>query len=152
MIDKFEGDYRFLSNFWECPILWNGVTYKSAEHFYQARKAITPEDHEKIRNASVSECKRIGNRIDIRDDWDSIKIRVMDDVVFLKFTQNKDLQIKLMKTFPSRLVEGNTWHDNFWGNCTCKKCSKQFGKNYLGQTLEHWRQMFIVDMIEKLGS
>lgn len=28
MIDKFRGDYYFLSNFFEAPITWEGITYE----------------------------------------------------------------------------------------------------------------------------
>lgn len=28
-----------------------------------------------------------------------------------------------------------SWHDNFWGNCTCVKCENIEGQNWLGKLL-----------------
>jgi len=153
MIDKFLGEYRFLSNFWECEFvdLRTDIRYKSAEHYYQSMKTEDETEKEMIRNATVSECKKLGNKVTLRDGWDGMRISVMDDAVFYKFTQNEELKLKLMKTFPQRLIEGNTWHDNYWGNCICKKCEKRFGDNYLGWTLEHWREIFIHEMLQDMG-
>jgi predicted NAD-dependent protein-ADP-ribosyltransferase YbiA (DUF1768 family) len=33
MIDKFEGRYSFLSNFYTCSIEHQGIKYPSVEHF-----------------------------------------------------------------------------------------------------------------------
>ena len=37
-IERFSGDYRFLSNFHPCDITYNGINYKSTENAYQAQK------------------------------------------------------------------------------------------------------------------
>jgi predicted NAD-dependent protein-ADP-ribosyltransferase YbiA (DUF1768 family) len=29
----------------------------------------------------------------------------------------------LLATGDRDLIEGNTWHDNFWGVCSCPKCT-----------------------------
>jgi predicted NAD-dependent protein-ADP-ribosyltransferase YbiA (DUF1768 family) len=39
MIDKFEGRYSFLSNFYTCSIEHQGIKYPSVEHFYVAMKS-----------------------------------------------------------------------------------------------------------------
>lgn len=36
------------------------------------------------------------------------------------------------------IVENNTWHDNFWGVCTCPRCSER-GANVLGIILSKAR-------------
>ena len=33
------------------------------------------------------------------------------------------------------LIEGNYWHDNYWGNCLCPKCKEIEGQNQLGKIL-----------------
>jgi predicted NAD-dependent protein-ADP-ribosyltransferase YbiA (DUF1768 family) len=38
MINKFEGRYRFLSNFYPCEIEHQGIKYPSVENFYVAMK------------------------------------------------------------------------------------------------------------------
>jgi predicted NAD-dependent protein-ADP-ribosyltransferase YbiA (DUF1768 family) len=34
-IDKFEGEYRFLSNFYPQPVIFEGMLFPSVEHAYQ---------------------------------------------------------------------------------------------------------------------
>ena len=60
----------------------------------------------------------------------------MYDVCYEKFTNNDALHLKerLLKTGKEELVEGNTWHDNYWGNCTCEKCKNIAGQNKLGKS------------------
>jgi predicted NAD-dependent protein-ADP-ribosyltransferase YbiA (DUF1768 family) len=53
---------------------------------------------------------------------------------FSRGTRYRDL---LDQTKGEEIIEGNAWHDNFWGNCSCKKrpeCGKE-GKNHLGMLL-----------------
>lgn len=59
----------------------------------------------------------------------------MYEVVLAKFKQNPDLREKLLNTGNAILIEGTTWHDNYWGNCTCDRCANKFGRNQLGKTL-----------------
>ena len=54
---------------------------------------------------------------------------IMSEIIHAKFTQNKDLRILLVNTYPQTLVEGNTWHDYFWGVCDGR------GENWLGRIL-----------------
>jgi ribA/ribD-fused uncharacterized protein len=68
-----------------------------------------------------------------RDDWDEVKTKVMLDVVRIKFS-NPILRKMLLETGEEELVEGNHWHDNFWGSCRCEKCGSS-GQNMLGKIL-----------------
>ena len=61
----------------------------------------------------------------------------MEEFVSRKF-QIPELRDKLLATGDANLVEGNTWHDNYWGICTCSKCINSpvvDGKNKLGTIL-----------------
>ena len=60
-----------------------------------------------------------------------------------KFKQNNDLAELLLKTKYLKLVEGNKWHDNYWGQCYCYKCSNIKGYNILGIMLMKIRKNFI---------
>lgn len=53
----------------------------------------------------------------------------MYEIVLAKFTQNPELLDKLKATGDAILIEGNYWHDTFWGVCEGK------GKNYLGKII-----------------
>ena len=41
------------------------------------------------------------------------------------------------------LVEGNTWHDNYWGCCTCSRCAGRRGRNNLGRLLMKLRAEYM---------
>lgn len=58
----------------------------------------------------------------------------MTNLLFAKFG-DADLRQKLFNTQPHILVEGNTWHDQTWGDCTCPQHAYISGQNMLGQML-----------------
>lgn len=131
MISRFDGEYFFLSNFYQCKIVYNGIEYGSAEAAFQAAK--TTDYNVKLIFAKLnpSEAKRLGKQVQLRLDWENIRLKVMYEVVVRKFTQNKDLTQKLLDTGDEKLIEGNSWLDYFWGmNYSCTK-----GKNNLGKIL-----------------
>ncbi len=143
MIDSFRGQYSFLSNFYmlKYPIHWMGINYPSSEHFYQAMKTTDINVRFHISQLQTpGETKRYGKIVAIRKDWNSVKDTVMKTGVLLKFTMNVDLANQLMETGSKTLIEGNRWHDNYWGNCSCAKCITSTGLNKLGRTLMSVRE------------
>ena len=54
--------------------------------------------------------------------------------------QDPELKNLLLETKHRYLVEGTTWHDNYWGNCSCEKCKSIQGNNQLGKTLMRVRE------------
>ncbi len=145
MINNFDGeDFFFLSNFSDSPIKVegifqeiNGKTFPSVEHAYQAAKTKDRAEIFKIMQATTSgRAKRAGAAATLREDWDSKKVFVMGLLLLSKFEQHPDLLTKLRATAPHELVEGNLWHDNFWGACSCEKCKPIFKQNMHGQLLQ----------------
>jgi len=133
-INSFRDEYYFLSNFYECSVTYNGLTYKNNEAAFQAQKCINLKDREKFCNLSASESKKLGRRVVLRKDWEDIKIKVMTDIVKAKFEQNEDLQKKLLATEDAYLEEGNTWGDRIWGTVN------GVGANNLGKILMNVRK------------
>jgi len=128
-ITSFRNEYHFLSNFYEYPILYNNVLYKSTEHAFQAQKTLDLEEIQLVRNASTpGRAKKLGKEVTLREDWEDIKVDVMRDILWAKFS-NTDLSTKLLSTGERHLIEGNNWHDDFWGMHSHK------GKNMLGKLL-----------------
>lgn len=80
------------------------------------------------------EAKLAGRKVRLRPDWEQRKVHIMAWLVLLKF-ENPKLREKLLDTGTALLVEENTWHDNEWGNCTCKRCMNITGQNKLGVIL-----------------
>lgn len=140
MISKFRGNYAFLSNYYPCKIIYNGLQYSTTEHAYQSAKSISFTDHERIRNKKTPhESKIEGNKIVVREDWDKVKFSIMKEVLIEKF-KRPDLAERLLNTGDRILVEGNWWHDNIWGSCECETCIKIEGKNWLGKLLMEVRE------------
>lgn len=134
MIDSFSGPYEFLSNFYPCEVEYQGSYYPSVEHAYQAAKTINSHERELIRTAETpGRAKRLGNKITLRADWETIKCQVMLDLLTQKFNY-ADLREKLLDTGNKQLIEGNNWHDYFWGVCNGK------GQNMLGELLMKIRE------------
>jgi len=110
------------------------------EREYQAAKANNPEDAAKIiackKPFGSGGAKQLGHKVELRPDWDEVKYQVMMRLVMKKFRDHPELAEKLLATGDALLVEGNTWHDNIWGNCTCGKpeCLNP-GLNWLGHIL-----------------
>jgi N-glycosidase YbiA len=128
---RFEKEYRFLSNFWECDIMFEGILYPSAEHAYQAAKTTDVSLKKVIANLpSPARAKKMGQEIHLRAGWNRIKILYMRRIVEEKFYQNKDLYERLISTRPAKLIEGNTWGDRFWGESPLGN-----GRNELGKIL-----------------
>ena len=135
VIDTFDGAHGYLSNFHRHPLTVNGRTYRSGEHAYQAAKATTRADHDRVAGAPTPGlAKRYGRDITLRPDWDTIAPHVMATVTAAKYA-DPDLAAALIRTGTRLLIEGTTWHDQRWGTCTCPVHDGQAGQNLLGRTL-----------------
>ena len=140
-INSFEGDFSFLSNFFPSPIVdENGTTWDTVEHFFQASKSLDLNEKEFVRGKTTAgRAKRAGRKISIRSDWDDVKITFMQVALLMKFSQNENLKRLLLETGDAVIVEGNNWHDNFWGVCDCSSCDG-VGTNFLGRLLMQIRE------------
>ena len=95
MINSFTGDYYFLSNFYMAPVSYNGWDYTNNEAAFQAQKTKNRRlKFQLFSQASPSEAKAAGRKIDLRSDWEEVKDKVMYEIVLAKFTQNPDLKKK----------------------------------------------------------
>ena len=143
-INGFNGEYRFLSNFWPCQIEFEGLVYQSTEAAYQAAKTHNNDKRWAIAQMSASESKRAGRALELRSDWEDVKLPIMKRLLQKKF-YDPELGKKLLETSEEYLEETNYWHDNFWGNCTCTRCAGK-GQNYLGKYLMEVRQELSVSV------
>ena len=140
MIDCFDGEFAFLSNFYPSLITVDGIMFPTVEHLFQAAKTVSLVEREKIAAAATpGQAKRLGRNVILCDNWEEIKDDVMLNALRLKFAI-LPLREKLLATGNEELVEGNTWHDNIWGNCSCDRCKKIEGQNKLGKLLMQVRE------------
>ena len=68
-IDDFRGKYFFLSNFYPCPVEYEGKTYQSSEAAFQAAKTTDDAEREIFTGLSPSQAKERGRSLALRDDW-----------------------------------------------------------------------------------
>ena len=136
MIKEFKNQYFFLSNFYEYPIYYNKLVFCNAEAAFQAQKVINEKDQYKFINLNASQARKLGKTVQLRKDWEEIKDNVMYEIVKRKFTINKELQQKLLETKEKKIVEGNWWHDTYWG----VDSKTGIGQNKLGKILMKVRE------------
>lgn len=138
-ITSFRAEHFFLSNFYPlppaAPILYNGIAYRTSEAAYQAQKTFDP-----VKRLAISRyyepwaAKRAGANLDLRPDWEQVKVEVMAEVLEVKF-EIPQLRELLVATGERELVEGVTWcSGRYWGRCYCRKCGG-VGQNMLGWLL-----------------
>ena len=132
MIAKFEGQYFFLSNFFECPVTYKGITFTNTEAAFHSQKDVNRAIE--FAHLDPSSAKKLGRKVTLRSDWEQVKDDIMYEVLVAKFTQNAALKILLLRTGDQELIEGNWWNDTYWGVC------RGVGKNTLGKLLMRLRQ------------
>lgn len=137
MITSFSGEYRFLSNFYPSPLRLHGREYPTVEHAYQAMKTNSKRARREIAAAATpGVAKRLGRRVELRADWEEVKIPIMLNLLEMKFhVDNGDFANRLIATRDQLLEEGNTWGDTFWGTVDRQ------GENWLGKLLMLQRAM-----------
>jgi len=129
-IERFTGEFTFLSNFHPCEIALGGLAYPSVEHAFQAAKTNDPAERDRIRRAPTpGQAKRLGRRATLRPGWERERLQVMRVLVLQKFTRHPELREQLLATRGRELIEGNDWGDRYWGVCGGA------GQNQLGHIL-----------------
>lgn len=129
-ITAFRGPFAFLSNFFPASIKWEGLTYPTVEHAFQAAKTLHLSTRAHIAALpSPREARQYGRHVDLRADWNAVRLGIMRTLIRLKF-RSPDLRQRLVNTWPHRLIELNAWGDTFWG-----MTSENVGSNWLGRIL-----------------
>ena len=136
-----EKPYGAFSNLYKRPIEFEGKTYPTAEHAYQAGKAAKPAVRDWILSAptpALAAMAAHGLYIwDVVPDWASIKFARMRKVLRAKFSQHEDLAKLLIETGDRRLVEAGTVNNavnRLWGEVAGS------GQNMLGVMLMELRK------------
>lgn len=120
-LNKIKDWRKMLSNFYVAEFTYNGNTYYTAEHAFQAKK-IELVDSAKaylfcIESGNIIGTTNDGNiarknrKLVILDDerikiWNEIKHNIMKEILICKFTQNKELGNVLLLTKKAILLHG----------------------------------------------
>lgn len=134
--DFHEEQYRFLSNFYDARVEYGGLAFGSNEAAFQAQKCMTEEEKVQFTEYGPGKSKGVGRRVQLRPDWEKVKVGIMEEIVRAKFTQHPELAARLLATGEKALVEGNTWGDTCWG----VDLRTGQGENHLGRILMKVRE------------
>ena len=129
MINQFKNEYFFLSNFYETPVKYDGLTYSNNEAAFQAQKTMDMTVRQRFTQMDPIEARNEGKNLKLRSDWEEIKDKIMYDICNAKFKQNPELMDRLVFTGKRPLEEGNHWNDRYWGTVN------GVGDNKLGEIL-----------------
>ena len=98
----FQSHHAYLSNMFMIDIVYEGQTYRSAEHLYSAEFARHQNRLDLVQGIIEArdgyEAKRKIRIIKADDSWDNAKSKVMRKIVSLKFDQNDGIRDKLLGT------------------------------------------------------
>ena len=139
---------NWFSNFKRSSIFMADIhtTYPTVEHAFQAAKSLDIKQRKHIANMnSPGAAKKAGRKVELRPDWEEIKLAIMWICLCGKFSdENWYKELKL--TGEEEIVEWNSWGDKIWG-IPCHQTNVGFwipdkklhGENLLGRLLMHCR-------------
>ena len=118
VIGFYPREFYPFDNFSSFKVEWNGYLFSSVEEAYQAASFMGSDEElvEKIKKShSADEAQRIAyaNRDKRREDWDDVKISIMEELLRLKIEQNPYVKKKLLQTGDYMIVEDSP-KDDFW--------------------------------------
>lgn len=148
----FEGSPYFpIDNFYpDAKCEFEGMVFMNSEAAFQAAKVLDMDLREKFTDYDPGLAKFIGkqpNLTPLRKDWNEVKDQVMYDIVLSKMQHNPLCLESLMLTGFALIIEGNYWHDNYWG----VDFRDGSGYNQLGVTLMKLREEFRLGKVQALS-
>lgn len=136
-----EKPYGAFSNLYRREIVFEGETFATSEHAYQAGKARKPEVRAWLMSAPSPALLAMAAHglyyWDVLPGWSKLKFDRMRAVLRAKFDQHSDLRALLLSTGSARLVESATVDNEvnrLWGEV------KGQGRNMLGEMLMELRE------------
>lgn len=157
-IKGFQGEYRWLSNFWYAEVSLNPFSWRltgkgillpfnapTNEHAYQALKMQFYDDARYILTLDTpGKAKRMARIRAMHADWGRIKLETMYHINLAKYSQHPMLLRKLIDTGDAYIEETNHWNDIFWGVCNGK------GENHLGKIIMRIREELKQDIVHRI--
>lgn len=147
----FQGQFHPLSNNYACKLYYSGKIFFSSEHLYHYRKCVFYGHLDlchKIENCqSIHKVHEYSEKVNVCVDWESVRRKIMNDVLILKMRTNNEVRRQLFKSSSKKLVYANK-KDIYWGvGMTEKVCQistedEYRGRNALGREWEDIREMY----------
>jgi len=123
------------------PILYQNINYWAVENFYQAMKVDKKNVilRQQIAQMNPFEAKVFSRNVELRKDWDEIKLPAMEYALKNKFNKDTAWGQKLIK-YKGKIYEYNNWGDKFWGI----DIFTMSGENNLGKILDKIQKTIII--------
>ena len=112
----YEGDYYGLSNFSAHQVVWEGKTFATAEHAYQACKFADPVKKREIESApSAFLAREYGQSKEGRAvPFD--KVGIIKSIMRAKLRQHEDVRRSLLATGDREILKDHPEDTGFWGS------------------------------------
>ena len=141
------GELGYLANYSSHGFYKNNIYYKTVEHFYQSEKFEDLDIKNSIINCETpKEASNIGRDRNLKriDNFKDIKLNVMYEGLYLKFSQNKDIRSKLIET-GNKLIREMTVKESYWGIGP-----NLDGDNHIGHLLAKVREQVKEDVLNNI--
>lgn len=115
IINRFKGEYDFLSTRYPCHVFWEGQEYRSAEAAFQASKCEDEKERKAYAGCSADKAILKGKEQTPYPGWEEAQVGIMETIIQAKFEQNPTLIKKLTDTRNRVLLNGNNKQETFWG-------------------------------------
>ena len=135
VINRFKGEYDFLSNRFPCRVLWEGIEYRSAEAAFQASKCQDEKERRAYAGCSTDKAILKGKDQIPYQGWEDDQLGIMESILRAKFEMNPSLMQKLVDTGNCVLLNGNNKQETFWGI----DLYSWIGENHLGKIIMNIR-------------
>ena len=130
------------------PFEYNNYTFPTVEHAFHSQKLDENNEKreqyiEKFTDPEIepNEIKKMGGRkyfeendYKLRGDWNSIRLKIMEDITMNYYAANPEFLEKLIKTGDKQLIHTGFRIDDFWG------VKKGEGENHHGKILMKVRE------------
>lgn len=148
----FSSEHVYCSNFAPAQIRYDDNLYVSAEHAFQTAKA-KANGYDQLALEMVSMVnpyyiKKIGNSLEVKDEWKENEQSVLEEIMRAKFEQNDRLRRKLVLDTCTKYYEMT--NDRFWGtgaritsDVKTVDTSELQGKNITGEILNKLKEEFM---------
>jgi ribA/ribD-fused uncharacterized protein len=128
------------------PLIEDGISYRTSEHYYQAHKTEDLKDRLEISLLGPHQAKRklASGKYPIRHEWNTkMKLSIMRRALMWKFAKGTTWYEKLKATEGEEIVEWNNWSDLWWG----KDLETKQGRNELGKLLMDIRAAHMINEV-----
>ena len=135
VINRFKGEYDFLSNRFPCRLIWRGLEYRSAEAAFQSSKCAEESERQTYARCSTDKAVLKGKDQIPYPEWEEERLAIMESILQAKFDQNPTLMKKMKATGKCILVNGNNKQETYWG----VDLYSWIGENHLGKIIMNIR-------------